>query len=644
MPLFVRIWAAVAIALSWTMPTFAQSATGAGRELTPADVEAWLDGLMDYAMVRGSIAGGVVVAVKDGGVLLQKGYGYADVAQAIPVDPRRTLFRVGSISKLFTWTAVMQLVDQGKIDLDRDINRYLDFQIPAAFDRPVTMRHLMTHTAGFGEQIKGTVAAAPGQFRSLEQYVKSSLPKRISPPGEVPAYSNYGAALAGYIVQRVSGEEFDDYLDRHVLQPLGMRHATSHQPVPIWLTPDLSQGYRVASAKPLYFELIPSPMGGVSASGADMARFMIAHLQAASGNGRLLSPGAARLMHSPASRPVPAVTGVTLGFAVDREARPVIGHGGDTQVFHSTLKLFLADQAGLFVSFNSTGNRRAAAGLLKGISEGFAERYFPTPAPVVSQSRSALPHGRQLAAAGPYERSRGRADSVLGRLSGLFGQQQIIAHGDGTITLTGALGLNGEPKRWTEIQPHVWQEIGGTQRLAADIVDGRVRAVGMDSMAGTGLLLPVPATRSSSWIFPLMLVATAILMLTAICWPIAVLVRRYYGWTHISPPREVIARRLAYCAAIVNLAMLFGWALFLQKGMSDASVYGGQFDPWLRFLQLLALFGAFGAATAAWSAWLTWRGARGRWTKLCGIVLGAACLIVVWFAFTFGLVTISLDY
>ena len=135
----------------------------AAPQLTREDLEAWLDGFLPYALARGNIAGGIVVVVKDGQVLLQKGFGYADVEKKLPVDPDQTLFRPGSVSKLFTWTAVMQLVEQGKIDLDADVNQYLDFKIPPGPDgEPITMRDLMTHTAGFEEQVKELISEDRG--------------------------------------------------------------------------------------------------------------------------------------------------------------------------------------------------------------------------------------------------------------------------------------------------------------------------------------------------------------------------------------------------------------------------------------------------------------------------------------------------
>ena len=195
--------------------------TPTGPQLNRVDLEAWLDGFIPYAIAKGNIAGGVVVVVKDGQVLLEKGFGYADVEKKKPVDPEATLFRPGSISKLFTWTAVMQLVEQGKIDLDADINQYLDFKIPPGPDgEPIRMRDVMTHTAGFEEAVKELISEDPSTLVPLGDTVKRWVPVRIFKAGTMPAYSNYATGVAGYIVERVSGQTFDDYLYNNIFSPL----------------------------------------------------------------------------------------------------------------------------------------------------------------------------------------------------------------------------------------------------------------------------------------------------------------------------------------------------------------------------------------------------------------------------------------
>src|SRR5579884_4536151 len=225
-------------------------------QLTAGDLAVFLDGIVPLQLQRDDIAGAAVAVVAGGKVLFERGYGYADYAKRIPVSPQTTLFRPGSISKLFTWTSVMQLVQEGKLDLDADVNQYLDFRIPSAFGRPITLRDLMTHTPGFEEADKDLILIRPGPIPSLGAYLTAHLPRRIFPPGEIPAYSNYGAALAGYIVQRVSGERLADYIQHNIFDPLHMTGASFEQPLPGPLAAQMSQGYLTKGGGPQPFEYV----------------------------------------------------------------------------------------------------------------------------------------------------------------------------------------------------------------------------------------------------------------------------------------------------------------------------------------------------------------------------------------------------
>ena len=325
--------------------TSAASATGA--TLTATDVNAWLDGYLPYALKTGDIAGAVVAVVKDGEVLTARGYGYADVAARKPVDPKLTLFRPGSVSKLFTWTAVMQQVEQGKIDLDADVNKYLDFRIPPREGQPITMRNLMQHTAGFEEQAKGIISEDP-KAPGFETLLKAWTPVRVFAPGTTPAYSNYGASLAGYIVQRVSGEPFDSYLEKHIFEPLEMKHSSFRQPLPPELAPLMSKGYRVASGEPGAFEIVgPAPAGALSSPGEDMANFMIVHLQGGEFRGkRILSAATAEMTHNTPLTMLPPLNRMELGFfETNINGHEVIGHLGDTEYFHTSHNLFMKENA-----------------------------------------------------------------------------------------------------------------------------------------------------------------------------------------------------------------------------------------------------------------------------------------------------------
>ena len=475
--------------------TSVAAASGAQRapELDQADLESWLDGLFPYAIGTGDVAGAVVVVVKDGQVLLQKGYGYADVEARKPVDPQRTMFRAGSVAKLVTDTAVMQQVELGKLDLDADINTYLDFRIPDAFGKPVTLRNLMTHTAGFEELLRGLMQSDPKAHKDIGTYLRETKPVRMFPPGEVPSYCNYCLTLAAYIVQRASGEPFDDYLDRHIFQPLDMQRSTFRQPLPEQFVADMSKGYRTASSAPLYYELVgPAPAGSLAVTGADMARFMIAHLQAESGGSTLLRPETARLMHTSLSRAAPPTNGMAIGFFErNRNGRRIIGHGGDTQYFHSDLLLFPDDNVGLFMSFNSVGKNGAVYRLRNALFDQFTDRYFPAPVPQESTAATAVEHAREVA--GLYASSR-RAQTSFSVVLTLLGQARVVGNDDGTLVIPELTGLNGQPKMWREVAPYVWREVGGQERLAAKIENGRIRFLGFDSAGGIEV-----CSRSPSW-------------------------------------------------------------------------------------------------------------------------------------------------
>src|SRR6266699_6514225 len=303
---------------------------------TKQDFEAFLDALIPSQLRTRNIAGAVVSVVKDGQVLFAKGYGYADFAAKKPVLADQTLFRPGSISKLFTATAVMQLVDQGKLDLDRDVNEYLDFAIPKTYPEPVTLRRLLTHTAGFEETLKNLFVAHESDMKALRTYLVNQMPQRIFPPGKIPSYSNYGFSVAGYIVERVSGEKFERYIDNHILKPMRMTNSKFDQPLPPELAAQMSKGYLNAAKKPRDFEFVQAaPAGSLSTTAADMTRFMLAFLQDGSVDGvAILKPETVRQMETRQFELHPMINGIGMNF-MEYWLNPVrvIGHGGDTVYF-----------------------------------------------------------------------------------------------------------------------------------------------------------------------------------------------------------------------------------------------------------------------------------------------------------------------
>src|SRR5436309_9600600 len=354
--------------------------TSPGPELTKADFDTFLDALIPSQLRNRNIAGAVVSVVKDGQVLFQKGYGYADFEAKKPVLADQTLFRPGSISKLFTATAVMQLVEQGKLDLDRDVNEYLDFAIPKTYPEPVTLRQLLTHTAGFEETLKNLFVAHESDLKPLRTYLVNQMPPRIFSTGKVVSYSNYGFTVAGYIVEHVSGEKFERYIDNHILKPLRMTNSTFDQPLPVALTPQMSQGYLAAAKKPRDLEFVQAaPAGALSTTAADMTRFMLAFLQDGTVDGvAILKPETVRQMENRQFELHPMINGLGLTFMeYSMNGQHIVAHGGDTVYFHSDMVLVPDAHVGYFISYNSLGKN--VGGGRAEVLRAVANRYFPSP-------------------------------------------------------------------------------------------------------------------------------------------------------------------------------------------------------------------------------------------------------------------------
>ncbi|WP_044559349.1 serine hydrolase [Azospirillum sp. B4] len=619
----------------------ATTAPAAGpASLSKADVDTWLDGYMPYALQTGDIAGAVVVVVKDGQVLTQRGFGYADVKEKKPVDPAGTLFRPGSISKLFTWTAVMQQVQAGKLDLDRDVNDYLDYKIPPAFGKPITLRHIMTHTPGFEETAKYLLLSDPKLAKPLGEAMKRWVPTRIYAPGQIPAYSNYGASMAGYIVERVSGEPFAQYVKNHIFTPLGMAHSTFEQPLPADLAPGMSKGYQLGSKDPEPFEIIDmSPAGALSATGADMAQFMIAHL---SQGGKLLDPAIANQMYANANVPYPGLPAMGLGFYhEDRNGHRIVAHGGDTDVFHSDLHLYLDDGVGLFMSFNSAGREAAAHVLREHLFVDFTDRYFPQAKPDLPTAATAKEHAQVMA--GHYVSSRGSETNFM-RLFSLLGEAQVAANEDGTITVSSLVNAAKVPKRWREVGPFLWQDGEGKERLAAVVKDGRVVMFSIGAYAPIIEFVPAPGNLNAGWIMPVAAVALGVLTLTALSWPVVALVRRRYRHNPGITGRALVLHRATRAAAWAVLVFVLGWGIMLSVINQGVDALDGRLDIWMRLMQLVLLAALAGTVAAIWNAYdIGSRGGR-RWGTLWAVLLALSLAFMVWLAIDVKLLTWTLNF
>ncbi|HHP7244000.1 MAG TPA: serine hydrolase domain-containing protein, partial [Elainellaceae cyanobacterium] len=357
-----------------------KATTNVGSLTNPKELEAFLDSFFAENMPQMHVPGAAFILVKDGKTLISKGYGYADLERQIPVDPKKTVFGVASISKVITATAVMQLVEAGKLELHQDVNHYLDgFQIDDTFDAPITVAHLLNHTDGFDDRFIGAAARQASDVMPLKEYVATRMPARIRPPGEVISYANYGTVLAGYIVQEISGMPFAQYVDEKILRPLGMMHSSFLQTT----TPDsaleqavgyqylntsssqLSFQFRGVRNPPLadfkeVYQALPVyyannvPAGVFQGTAADITQFMTAHLQ----NGRLgdrqiLQTATAKIMHQQQFTHDPHLPGWCYGFNERfQNGVRVIEKAGSKPGFNSLMVLLPDRDLGFFITYN----------------------------------------------------------------------------------------------------------------------------------------------------------------------------------------------------------------------------------------------------------------------------------------------------
>lgn len=437
----------------------------------PAELESFLDDLFAKDMEEHHIAGAAVAVVKDGKLFFTKGYGYADLENNIPVDPEQTMFRIGSVGKAITWTAVMQLVEQGKLDLDADINTYLDFRIPDTYPQPITLKHLMTHTSGIEDRWLESLVTDASELVSEREWLIDNFPGRVRPPGEAAGYSNYNPMLAGYIVARVSGQPYDQYVHEHIFEPLGMTHSNVHVQIPEDRRPFASKSYTyVDGAFQQFPDYLPQPAGLPSgfhqASVTDMARFMIARLEGgfyghASTEMRILEEDTAQKMLTTLYTPNPRLRGIAYGlFDFSDNGKWTLGHTGYAPVMVSQLLLLPDQHLGVFVAYNSLGAREGGLVFQHfGFQRAFFDHYYPAPAVAPIQPPADFAQ-RAERFTGLYK-SANNHSTTPEKVARLFGESTIEIRdaGDGTLVIPMGEGLG---IRFVEVEPLYFRQVDGS--------------------------------------------------------------------------------------------------------------------------------------------------------------------------------------
>ena len=595
-----------------------QQGQSTGPLSDPESFETFLDGVMKAHLEAHDIPG-ATVAVVDADATFTKGYGVRDVRTGAPVEADETLFRIGSTSKLFAWTAVMQGVEAGRLDLETGVNEYLDdVTIPATYDQPITLDHLATHTAGFEERARGTFVLNEADLRPLPTMLQNERPARVRPPGEFTAYSNYGAALAGHIAATTAGSAFSDYVEAEIFEALGMDQSTFDQPVPDAIDGTLSKGYTTPNGRYREgdFEYVGMPpMGSMTTTATDMARFVRAHLQeGATAEGRILESDSAATMHQRRFGNDDRLNGMCFGFyELSRKDVRIVGHAGDTEQFHSLVALIPEHGVGIFVSYNSPGGVEARDELLDALIDEYYPSEASTPQPDGDPTRASDVTGTYRTLRSPYTTSE--------KLFGVQSNVTVSVDDRGRLVTTGP----GGSTQWVEVDDLYFEAVDGWDSLAFGETDGEITHLFFDSRPPSAYerlgASEQPATHAT-------IAGLSILVFlgAALGWTATGLWRRYRGETRERPTSPLRhTRRIAGLAAVSYLVFVIGLAVVV---LSDplAALLG---DPLP--LQMVLLFppvGALASVTTLVLAGLAWRqGVWSRLTRLQYTVVGLAGVV-----------------
>uniref|UniRef100_B0T4W2 Beta-lactamase n=1 Tax=Caulobacter sp. (strain K31) TaxID=366602 RepID=B0T4W2_CAUSK len=605
--------------------------------LPVADLEAYVDGVVRDRMAREHIAGVTIAVVQNGQVVLKKGYGVASLKDGRRVDPDKTLFRVGSISKTFTWIALMNEVEAGRMRLDTPINIYLPEKLQLKDQgkkTPVRLRDLMTHTPGFEDRALGQLFERDARReRPLELYLRQERPNRVREPGLLPAYSNYGVGLAGAALANVTGQPFETVIANQVIFPAGLTHTTFREnrpwradlPAPMApaLAADLSDGFRWT---PLGFqteapELIGhiAPAGAASSTAGDMARYMTLLLNGGTIDGKtVFSPRTSAMFRTPMYRPAEGAPGWNAGF-MDIPlpgGHRGFGHAGATLWFHSNMVMVPELGLGVFVAVNTDTGADLPASLPATIIERF---YAPRPE-ILAPSRITFDQAK--AYEGQFLTTRRAYGGLEGFIDRLIGEASVRAAPDGRLTLT----LDGQSSQWTATdQPDTFAPVTGAGLLVFQREDGRV----------SRFFSPMGAAAFERIGFPhepgLLKMFAALTALAAIATLIGVATRDRRESRQT--PTQARASLLQTIQAILWLIALIGVGVFASGARDIAKVFYGWPSGWLLTASACAFVATLLTIATLAMAPVVWRGGRrvDSWTSLRK--LGFTCTTLIFLGF-----------
>lgn len=532
-----------------------------------AELEAFLDSYLAEQMAAHHIPGAVITVVKDGEVFLSKGYGYADLEAQIPYDPNETLLTTASIGKAFTAVGLLQLAEQGKIDLHESVTPYLGpVTLPQNQTEPLTFHHLLTHTDGFEARMIGSAALMEANLEPLADLLNEYMPAQPYAPGQYLTYGNFAANLAGHLTAEIAGRPFEQVMAENILQPLGMTDSTFDQHLSQEAMARLATGYEFADEKYVpapFFYIRYAPEGGLRTTANDISRFMLALLNGGTnGNGRILNETTTAMMFTPQFRPQPNMAGISYGLFEHLEnGRQLFLRDGDGVGTRSRMVLFPDEAMGFFISYNS-----GDSGLRLDLVSAILDRYYPAETAVPEP----LPgyEARADRFTGSYRPLQADA-TTFGKSMYFFSQQlEITTDGSGLLTLT-TTGMGGEASsvmggfegssQWVEVSPLFFEQVDGKGHIAF-AEDGNGRITQLFSGQGYHSTFGKLAWYESQSFQIIMLEVAALLIISMVMmafvgWPVGLLINKLRGRSSSIIWSEVTAR--LWAAFVSGILALF---------------------------------------------------------------------------------------
>ena len=597
-------------------PTDAVSSSSEASNLRAVDVGAFMDEEIPEQLEELRVPGAAVSVVANGRQIFAKGYGLADTENERPIVAERTPLHIYSVSKLFTATAVMQLVEQGKLDLDTDVNEYLtEFEIRDTYPgNPVTLRHLLTHTAGFEDPLIELDRGSGGDSPDLGEYLADSQPERVRPPGQVHSYSDYGYDLAGYVVQVRSGVPFERYVEQQIFAPLGMTNT-------MFAT---ERGYDNQA-----------PSVGVVSTASDMSRFMLAHLgNGAVGGDRILKETTAKLMQRRQFGQDPSLPGLTYAFfEANASGKRLLGHSGEGPGSHSMLSLLPEKGVGLFVTYNGDGQSEhpvfdGTYRAREDLRNDFVSTFFAGSTSASQPATQADPD--RYTGAYRWTKLRHRDPALLLALLTAPDLRVTANDRDGLTTTGFTTDPDQAEQVWEPVGRGVFREKVSGEKLAfVDDNDGE------PILAATSYNYYSFVFERISWYesvtLHLIVAGGALLVVsTMLVWPITALARRIRrtGEPH---PEGRAARWIAATTGVLLVGSVAGLQYLLVLA-------GGGSTALLTILQAASAVGAVGAVATSTYAGLAWRSRRwGRLGTAHYTAEAAALVTLLVFAYHYGL-------